>query len=167
MQSEKIRPILNRLGFFTNNVSESWDALAFTYDSVNLLFIPDDDDNTLIFTAPNLFEVDDENRAFVHDILNELANTVKFIKPSILYGNSVYLSYEYYLADSEPTDEIVEHIIRLLGLSFYKFHDLVNRDGESVYDDDEDEELAALDDEDTDDHDDDTDNEMTDEEDPR
>lgn len=128
MKPEVIKPFLTRLGFFTEQTSDDWGALEFSFEGINLLFLPDDDEKCVMMAVPNIFGVDDENRTLVSDTANELNNTMKFLKASILSGESVWLTYEHYLGNNELSEEIVEHMIKLLGAGFMKFHSLLNTD---------------------------------------
>ena len=137
MQPEIIRPILTRLGFFSNPVSDEWSALEFSFEGVNMLFLPDDDEKCVMMAVPNIFGVDDENRMLVYETANELNNSMKFLKAGILSNESVWLTYEHFLGSNEVSEEIVEHMIRLLGAGFVKFHNLINTDAEPADEEDE------------------------------
>jgi len=127
MIKEKILEILYQLGFQPELVDENF-GYRFEYEGLTVLFTPEDDDaHSAYFMIPGVFDITEENRAAVLEAMVKLAGRVKFVQPVIVY-DSVWLNYQHFLGEQEPTMEVIEHMIRSLAFSTVKFHKYINNE---------------------------------------
>lgn len=121
---------------------------VFQYEDLNYLYMPDDDDERFLrIVIPHLFEVTDENREAVLEIMHEIGLMLKYAKVCIMYENAAWAIYEHRLNSTENLPELLEHIIRVLEATAHVFYKKMN--GEEVVgrseepEDGSDEELEA------------------------
>jgi len=127
MIKDKILEILYQLGFQPELVDENL-GYRFEYEGLTLLFTPEDEDaHTAFFMVPNIFDVSEENRAAVLEAMAQLTEKVKFVQPVIL-SDSVWLNYQHFLGEQEPTLQVIEHMIRVLAVSTVQFHKFINNE---------------------------------------
>ncbi len=125
MIQEKVLAVLYRLGFQPELVDESI-GYDFEYEGITFLFAYDDKDSkTITLTVPNLFYVTEENRIKTLEALNTLANNLNFVQPNIAF-DSVWLEYQHYLGDNEPTEALIEHMVRTLATSTIQFGSILH-----------------------------------------
>lgn len=129
MTSEQIIPSLQALGLMPEPLEDI--GLKFEFEGLDY-FIPldPDDDQCLSVIIPNIHEFDDESRdEAVNAILTTLSD-VKFVQPTIVYDNHVWLQYQHYLGDAEAEPAILEHIIKALAYTAAKFHSIIDNDND-------------------------------------
>lgn len=128
MVKEKTIESLYRLGFAPEELDNDM-GYRFDYEGMNLLYTAEDDDaNSITFMMPGIFDVTDENRVKVLETMVGLCAKMKFVQPVIML-DSVWLQYQHYMEDGqEPTDTLIEHMIRVLAISTLQFHKLLNED---------------------------------------
>lgn len=118
MDKNEVLEKLEVLGFDIEEVPDF--GYVFKYEGLTLLFMPDDDEDFLRFAAPNMFDVTDENRAFVLEVVNETNLTIKYSKVCV-YGEQVWAFYEYCLFGGDLED-IIEHSLYLIRATVALFH---------------------------------------------
>ncbi len=118
MDKNEVLEKLEVLGFDIEEVPDF--GYIFKFEGLTLLYMPDDDEDFLRFAAPNVFDVTDENRAFVLEVVNETNLTIKYSKVCA-YGEQVWVFYEYRVLGGELED-IIEHSLYLLRATVALFH---------------------------------------------
>ncbi len=129
MIKDKILEILYQLGFQPELVDESF-GYRFEYEGLTVIFTPEDEDAyTAFFMIPGIFDISEENRTAVLEAMVKLAGKMKFVQPVII-SDSVWLNYQHFLGEHEPTPELIEHMIRVLAVSTVQFHKIINNEGD-------------------------------------
>ena len=127
---EQVIEKLLELGFQPELIDETF-GYRFKYEGMNLLFSPEDaESKTIHLLMPGIFDVNEENRLDVLETIVKLAGKMKFVQPMIIQ-DSVWLNYQHYLEDHEPTAGLLEHMVRVLAYSTMEFHKILN----NTYDD--------------------------------
>lgn len=137
MSKELILAKIEELGF---SIEEAGDfGYVFKYEELTILYMPDDDENFLRFAVPNIYDVTDENKRFVLEVVNDTNMSIKYSKTCV-YGDSVWVFYEYRLFGDDNLEDIIEHSMLLLQASYFLFHRKLDGDetlpGEDEDDDD-------------------------------
>lgn len=128
MTQEKVIEILYQLGFQPELVDENF-GYRFEYEGLTILYAPEgEDSHTLYMMVPNIFDVTDENRTAVMAAMVRLAGKMKFVQP-VLASESVWLNYQHYLGEGEPTVDLMEHMVRVLAVSRMQFHKIISNEG--------------------------------------
>lgn len=129
MDKKEVLEKLEVIGFEVEEVPDF--GYVFKYEGMNILFMPDDDEDFLRFAAPHIFEVTDENRASVLEIVNDTNLGIKYSKVCV-YGEQVWGFYEHRLFGETDLEEIIEHSLFLLRATVAVF--LRKIDGEDFED---------------------------------
>jgi len=137
MSKELILAKIEELGF---SIEEAGDfGYVFKFEELTILYMPDDDENFLRFAVPNIYDVTDENKRFVLEVVNDTNMSIKYSKTCV-YGDSVWVFYEYRLFGEDNLEDIIEHSMFLLQASYFLFHRKLEGDdtlpGENEDDDD-------------------------------
>lgn len=137
MSKELILAKIEELGF---SIEEAGDfGYVFKFEELTILYMPDDDENFLRFAVPNIYDVTDENKRFVLEVVNDTNMSIKYSKTCV-YGDSVWVFYEYRLFGDDNLEDIIEHSMLLLQASYFLFHRKLDGDetlpGEDEDDDD-------------------------------
>lgn len=137
MNKELILAKIEELGF---SIEEAGDfGYVFKFEELTILYMPDDDENFLRFAVPNIYDVTDENKRFVLEVVNDTNMSIKYSKTCV-YGDSVWVFYEYRLFGEDNLEDIIEHSMLLLQASYFLFHRKLEGDdtlpGEDEDDDD-------------------------------
>lgn len=137
MSKELILAKIVELGF---SIEEARDfGYVFKFEELTILYMPDDDENFLRFAVPNIYDVTDENKRFVLEVVNDTNMSIKYSKTCV-YGDSVWVFYEYRLFGEDNLEDIIEHSMLLLQASYFLFHRKLEGDdtlpGEDEDDDD-------------------------------
>ena len=137
MCKEIILAKIEELGF---SIEEAGDfGYVFKFEELTILYMPDDDENFLRFAVPNIYDVTDENKRFVLEVVNDTNMSIKYSKTCV-YGDSVWVFYEYRLFGDDNLEDIIEHSMLLLQASYFLFHRKLDGDetlpGEDEDDDD-------------------------------
>lgn len=137
MSKELILAKIVELGF---SIEEAGDfGYVFKFEELTILYMPDDDENFLRFAVPNIYDVTDENKRFVLEVVNDTNMSIKYSKTCV-YGDSVWVFYEYRLFGEDNLEDIIEHSMLLLQASYFLFHRKLEGDdtlpGEDEDDDD-------------------------------
>lgn len=141
MSKELILAKIEELGF---SIEEAGDfGYVFKFEELTILYMPDDDENFLRFAVPNIYDVTEENKRFVMEVVNDTNLSIKYSKTCV-YGNRVWVFYEYRLFGEDNLEDIIEHSLLLLQASYFLFHRKLEGDdtlpGENEEDDDNDNE---------------------------
>ena len=119
MSKELILAKIEELGF---SIEEAGDfGYVFKFEELTILYMPDDDENFLRFAVPNIYDVTDENKRFVLEVVNDTNMSIKYSKTCV-YGDSVWVFYEYRLFGDDNLEDIIEHSMLLLQASYFLFH---------------------------------------------
>ena len=119
MSKELILAKIEELGF---SIEEAGDfGYVFKFEELTILYMPDDDENFLRFAVPNIYDVTDENKRFVLEVVNDTNMSIKYSKTCV-YGDSVWVFYEYRLFGEDNLEDIIEHSLLLLQASYFLFH---------------------------------------------
>ena len=124
MSKELVLSKLENHGFKIEEVGEL--GYYFKYEKLNVLYMPDDDENYLRFSIPQIYDVTEENIAFVQDVINDTNLTIRYCKTCVM-GNDVWIFYEYRLFGGEHLEAIIEHIMMLLQATYYLFYRKIER----------------------------------------
>lgn len=127
MIKDKVLEILYQLGFQPESVDENF-GYRFEYEGLVVLYTPEDEDaHTAYFMIPGIFDISEDNRVAVLEAMVKLAGRMKFVQP-VIFGDSVWLNYQHFLGNQEPTSELIEHMIRVLAISTVQFHKFINNE---------------------------------------
>ena len=126
MNKEKVLAQLEELGFALEEAGEY--GYFFKFEGLNVLYMPDDDDeNFLRFAVPNIYDVTEENKDLVLEVVNNTNMAIKYSKTCVV-GDDVWIFYEYRLFGEDNLEEIIEHSMRLLQATFFLFHRKIEGD---------------------------------------
>lgn len=125
MNKELVLSKLEELGFTLEEAEEY--GHIFKYEGLTILYMPDDDDNFLRFAVPSIFDVTDENKQMVLEVVNATNMAIKYSKTCV-YGDDVWIFYEYHTFEDEHLEEILEHTMLLLQASYYLFYRKIEGD---------------------------------------
>lgn len=127
MIKDKVLAILRELGFQPELINEVL-GYKFEIDGLDILFQPQDEDaRTLYFILPCVHDVTDNNRIATLEAMAKLTGSVKFIQP-VIFADSVWLNYQHYLGESEPTSDVIEHMLIVLSYSLVEFKKIINNE---------------------------------------
>lgn len=136
MKKELIINTLEEQGFKLEELDDL--GYLFQYGESKFLLMPEDkDDDMLRFALPSIYDVNDDNRAMILDIVNDLNLCIKYTKACV-YMDGVWVFYEHRLSGNEDLNALIEHILNLMMFTTFIFHKKVNGDFE--YDNEEEEE---------------------------
>ena len=135
MSREFVLSKLEELGFETEEVGEL--GYCFKYEDLNVLYMPDGDENFLRFAVPKICDVTEENKAFVLEVVNDTNLTIKYSKTCIM-GEDVWVFCEYRLFSEENLVDIIEHNLMLLQATYYLFYRKIERDDSLLIDGEDD-----------------------------
>ena len=119
MSKELVLEKLESMGFSVVDAHEY--GYVFEYEELTFLYMPDDDENFLRFALPNIFVVTAENRSFVLELVNDTNMTIKYSKTCV-FGENVWIFYEYRLFGDDIIETIIEHGLLLLQATVGLFH---------------------------------------------
>lgn len=125
MSKDLVLEKLESLGFSVLDAHEF--GYIFKYEELTLLYMPDDDEFFLRLALPNIFDVTAENRPFVLEVANDTNMTVKYSKTCV-FGESVWVFYEYRLFGDDNIEAIIEHGLLLLQATVELFHRKIEGD---------------------------------------
>ena len=126
MEKKTILEKLEEFGFLVEEIPEF--GYVFNYEGINFLYTPDDDDDGFLrFSVPNIFDVTEDNRTLVFDIINDTNLKIKYGKVCA-YGNNVWASYEHRIFNNDNIEELIEHCLLVLQATIVLFHRLVEGD---------------------------------------
>lgn len=126
MEKKVILEKLEEFGFSVEEIPEF--GYVFNYEGINILYAPDDEDEDFLrFSVPNIFDVTEDNRAPVLDIINDTNLKIKYGKVCA-YGSNVWATYEHRIFNNDNIDEVIEHSLLLLQATVILFHRLVEGD---------------------------------------
>lgn len=126
MSKEKVLNQLEELGFALEEAGEY--GYFFKFEGLNVLYMPDDDDEDFLrFALPSIYDVTDENKNLVMEVVNNTNMTIKYSKTCIV-NDDVWVFYEYRLFGEDKLEEIVEHSLRLLEATYFLFHRKIEGD---------------------------------------
>lgn len=138
MNKEFVLSKLKELGFTVEEVGEY--GYVFKYEGLAILYMPDDDENFLRFAVPNIFDVTDENKQMVLEVVNATNLAIKFSKTCV-YGDDVWIFYEYRTFEDEHLEDILEHTMLLLQATYNLFYRKIEGDDTLPGEDDDETEI--------------------------
>ena len=116
-------------------------GFIFKYEGLAILYMPDDDEHFLRFAAPKIYDVTEENKYFVMEVINDTNMSIKYSKTGVL-DDEVWSFSEYRLFGEERIEDIVEYNLRLLRVTVGHFFRKIDGDDELLEEgDDDDNEL--------------------------
>lgn len=127
MSKELVLKKLENLGFSVVDAHEF--GYVFKFEELTLLYMPDDDENFLRLALPNIFDVTVENRPFVLEVVNSTNMTIKYTKTCV-FGERVWVFYEYRLFGVDNIEAIIEHGLLLLQATVGVIHRKIEGDDE-------------------------------------
>lgn len=127
MKTENVLSALKTLGFKPEPIGEY--GYKFDYEGMTLVFQSDDeqeDSDCFTLLMPDIFDISADNRQEVVEAMVRLCGKMKYVQPSIMFEDQVWLSYNHYLGEQELTPEIIEHMVHVLDVATYRFHKIIN-----------------------------------------
>lgn len=122
MTKEKVIDILYSLGFKPEEIGDD-SGYSIEYEGITIIYsVEDDDSGSISFIVPGIVKVDDDNREQVQAAVLKLLEGLKYVQPAIMFGDTVWISYQHYIGENEPELETVEHMIRVLAVATARFH---------------------------------------------
>lgn len=135
MKKEQVLAALEGLGFELEDVGEF--GYYFKFEELNFLYMPDEDDEDFLRIAvPNIFDVTEENKPFVLEVVNDTNMSVKYSKTCVAWDH-VWAFFEYRVFGEDHLEDIIEHGIRLLQVSVGLFYRKIEGDDTLPGEDDE------------------------------
>lgn len=121
---EKVMEALKNQGFKLEKEGEM--GYSFEYESLGLLYLPSENDDTFLNLAvPSIWEGDGEQVAEAYAVVNQINASLKYVKACML-GSRMWLFYERELLDSEDLEEIVAHMVVRLAVAVGNAHKAVH-----------------------------------------
>lgn len=127
MIKEQVVSALSALGFIPEEIEDF--GYRFDYEGLTLIYSVDDEDAKCVtLSAPDVFDITDDNRTAVLEAMSKLCGKMKFVQPHIMFDNQVWLNYQHYTGENEVTASLIEHMVRVLAFSTINFHKIINGD---------------------------------------
>ena len=109
MEKRVILEKLEEFGFSVEEIPEF--GYVFNYEGINFLYTPDNDDEDFLrFSVPNIFDVTEDNRTLVFDIINNTNLKIKYDKVCA-YGNNVWATYEHRIFNNDNIEEVSTSLV--------------------------------------------------------
>jgi hypothetical protein len=122
---------LHQMGFETNVIEKI--GHVFHYEDLSVLYMPNEDDEDFLQLAiPQVFDVTDENREEVSNIIERINLMLKYVKLGIVDRESVWIYYEHKLFGSEDMEMVLEHIIRTLHFTYHILNNEIDGEDEDI-----------------------------------
>jgi hypothetical protein len=135
MKKEEVIEALRSQGFIPKDNGNNSYSVGF--DNLTILYIPDENDETFFrFCLPGIFDVNDENREMVLELINRTNIRMKYSKTAI-FGDSVWVFYEAHIWNDSSVEDMIEHCMYMLKATLHLFHSLVEGDESDMIDKDE------------------------------
>jgi hypothetical protein len=129
-----VKTKLRTMGFDVEDVAGY--ATIFRYEGLTYLSLWEDDDDAFFRLAlPKFYDVMDDNRASILDIVNTVNLRIKYAKTCI-ENNSVWAYYEHFVTRETDLEAVIEHAIRVLQATLFEFHRAIDGDGSDGDDED-------------------------------
>ena len=144
MNTESVLSKLREEQFVLEKVGGSY--YSFEYEELGFLFMPDGDDNFLRFAVPSIYDVTEENRPFVLEVVNDTNFTIKYCKACV-FDDSVWIFYEHRLFGDDHLEELLEHTLKLLQAAYYLFYRKIEGDDTLPSNDDDNNDPETMEDE--------------------
>lgn len=123
MKQIEIKKKLQELGYDLTRVSKGF--YMFSSNGTKMLYVPEKQaPECLRFAIPCLYEVTDENKQFLSDIINHTNLSVKYAKTMII-NQQVWMIYEYHTPENVDIEEVITHCLLTLLASKKTFFDLI------------------------------------------
>lgn len=127
MIKEKVLDCLYQLGFKPELIDDDF-GYKFEYEDFTIACSPEDEASSVSFFMPAQFDVTEDNRIVALEAMAGLCSKIKYVQPSIMF-DGVWLHYQHYFDNaSEPTEDLIEHIVRALILAKDCFHKILNNE---------------------------------------
>lgn len=127
---EKTLEVLHQLGFMPELIDDDF-GYRFDYEGLSLVYSHEEDEaQTINILVPAIFDITPENRLAVLEAMVALAGKVKYVQPTIMFDDQVWLSYTHFLGDNEITEELLENMIRVLSYATNHFHRLISEEND-------------------------------------
>lgn len=124
MIKENVLTAFSALGFIPKEI-EGFGYLI-EYEGLTIIYTVDDEEAKCItLTAPDVFDISDDNRTAVLEAMAKLCGKMKYVQPHIMFENQVWLNYQHYLGENEVTQELIEHMIHVLAISTITIHNII------------------------------------------
>lgn len=124
MSKELVLSTIKELGFLVNANRYGYD---FEYEKLCVLYLPDDDENFLRFSLPNIYGITEENKPFVFEVINETNIDLKSSK-TCAYDDCVWVNYEHRLFGDEHMEDVIKHILLVLQATALLFQRKIDGD---------------------------------------
>ena len=98
-------------------------GIGFKYQMVKYVYM-DGDEEYLKMYIPGIMEVDDDDLGMMLTILNSINNKMKVVK-LVVVDNLVWCCYEARVHEGVSLEDMVEHAVEALHVSYQQFHDLL------------------------------------------
>lgn len=127
MIKDDVLNVLRTLGFIPEEIEDF--GYRFEYEGLSLLYSVDDDESKCVtIVVPGIFDITEDNRLFALESMLKLCGKMKYVQPNIVFNDQVWLNYQHYLGDNPVSEDLIEHMIRVLAISTANFHRIVNGD---------------------------------------
>lgn len=114
---EKILEAMKELGFITEEAEGL--GYSFSYEGLNYLYLPvDEDEEFLNISIPGFCDVDENNPEATNALVNKINSTLKYVK-TYVFGDSLWLFYERELIGDEDLKQVLSHMIVRLDSSLF------------------------------------------------
>lgn len=136
MKTEDVIGALRSLGFTPQDNGN--DSYSLEFENLVVLYMPDEDDEEFFrCSLPGVFEVNDENKEMIMELINRTNMRMKYTKTAI-YGDAVWVFYEAHIWSDSCVEDMIEHAMYLLKATLHLFHSLVEGDESDLVDKDDD-----------------------------
>lgn len=117
---EKVIEHLGALGFMLENHEDI--CFQFEFEGLTMLYLYEEEAPDCLWLAvPGVFEVNDENRDAANAKMVKLCELVRYVQPTVTQDDVVSINYQHCMAGTEPTEELLEHMIRSLAFATRRF----------------------------------------------
>lgn len=124
MIKENVLTALSALGFIPKEIEGF--GYRIEYEGLTIIYTVDDEEAKCItLTAPDVFDISDDNRTAVLEAMAKLCGKMKYVQPHIMFENQVWLNYQHYLGKNEVTQELIEHMVHVLAISTITIHNII------------------------------------------
>lgn len=127
MKPNTIKHKLKLMGFEVINAGKS--VYAFDFEKYHVLYMPDKrNPDCLRFALPCIFEVDDDTRQAVSEVVNHVNALVNYVKVFEI-DEQIWVIYEHCLfgeEDESKLDDIIPHCLQALHVASLTFYNVID-----------------------------------------